>query len=237
MGRHVIAGALKLVTAVAAASGCDQVFGVEPPIDAAVRTACLRDDFTGTELGPLWAVIASQHPWISVGQRDTLELAFAAGTPFDSVNGLGVQTLLDLRGGSMQAELVEPPPVNTHMVLTLSQTREHENYLIDVVTGSAGTLIAFYSRMELVGEPIVHDRAKHRYARIRHDVMSGNVLFELSGDGTAWPIVRTSPASVPFDVLAFGIIAAPTGWGPVAAGTGRWDKLDIKPSGCMPAAP
>ncbi|MBA3392358.1 MAG: hypothetical protein H0T89_06925 [Deltaproteobacteria bacterium] len=222
---------------VIAMTGCDRVLGLRAnPIDSGdplgdgtapdAAATCFVEDFAGAALdASRWTLLDVTNQHIQLEQDESLRVRFNA--PGDlGTNAIRTRPY-DLRGSSVEVELVQASGANTASAFTVVKAQQlTPSYAIDVRAGQ----LTFYNRGGgSANQP--YDITAHRF--LRFDFRSGSIGFQTSRDGLTW----IPDAEMPYlddpsglEIWLGGQIVAE----PLPATTqASWDNLRIVRPACV----
>ncbi len=214
--------------AVLVAAGCSRVFDLDPIAgpDAPVGvSACFVDDFSEAAVSGGWIVAGLGKNVIVTTDAGRLrvDVPESTSTTQDPYGGIA-SSLLDLTGGSIEAELVEPPPFGSSseaFVAIRADELNHYNLLVQ-----HGKVIArTYDDGVLVDVPASYDPARHRVLRLRHDAATNEIVYETHGDATGWLELHRAPFQ--FDVTRVEVAVTAGSFDVAPAYTSRFDNVVV----------
>ncbi|HET6854716.1 MAG TPA: IPT/TIG domain-containing protein, partial [Pyrinomonadaceae bacterium] len=203
------------------------------------ETVLLEDDFNDNALASAkWSSnnLFSGFTDASVLTREiTQQLQIGslfAGQSGSHYNGIRSSNTYNFSGAYSYVELVQAAAINTKADAMFTIGRDADNYYRIYVEEGVFICQAKIGGAKRTLFSSAYNSAVHRYWRIRHDLSTGNVVFETASDNPGLPgswIVRyTEPwnnASVPLATIVFELKAGTWQPEPVAPGTVVFDNF------------
>ncbi len=200
----------------------------------AAEPTLLTDDFNDGVIdqnkwmiGLLSRSSSNYDPLVTVGESNgRLEIAPRASTSSNAYNGIVSLNDWDLTGAGASVELVERPDGNAVAIFSVGtdkdnwhsfRTKSRSLYLESRINGNRT-----YERVNF-------DPVEDRFLRLRHDTVSGDIVFETSPDRQVWTIQRRVPIVIDPSAVKFEMIAGSSD-SVSSPGIAAFDDFEVAPN-------
>jgi len=184
------------------------------------------DDFNDNSLDSTkWALVVGLSPVVVSEQGQQLRITLPANMA--AYNGVVTKSSYDIRGGSVQVQLVQPVSQAGWAENFLQVLLDPQNYLL-INTGAGGTL--FRSMVNGVSDQVIipFDGVAHRYWRIRHTPSTNSISFDTSPNGSTWTTRKTANAGFSLAAVKVQMLAGAYGTGNSAPGAAVYDDFQVQ---------
>jgi len=183
------------------------------------------DDFNDNSLDSTkWGLVSGLSPVVVSEQSQQLRITLPASTA--AYNGVTTKSYYDIRGGTVQVQLVQPVSQAGWCENSLQVSLDPQNYLL-INVGAGSTL--FRSMVNGVNDQLVipFDGVAHRYWRIRHTVSTNSLAFDTSPDGVTWITRKTVTAGFSLGAVKLVMMAGSYGTGNSTPGAAIYDDFQV----------
>ncbi|MCA1579188.1 MAG: hypothetical protein LC794_17705 [Acidobacteria bacterium] len=200
-----------------------------------LTTPTFYDDFNDNSLDSgKWHIGEAASPAVVSEQNQQLRITLPASTA--TYNGIGSNALYDMRGGTVQVELVQSVSQAGWVENFLYLESDAQNYFM-IQTGGGSLLMRARTNGSNDQLVIPYDAAAHRYWRIRHNLNTNSVSFETSPDGAIWTSRKTVTAGFSLTAIRLVLLAGAWGTGNAAPGAAIYNDFQYIPDPSLPGTP
>ncbi len=213
-------------TYVLTAKATDDKGAVTTSSPVVISAAAFFDDFNDNSLNSTnWQVMTPSSAVVVSEQGQQLRITVPASAA--GYNGVTSKSSYDIRGGSVQVQLVQPVSQAGWVENYLQVLLDSQNYLL-INVGAGGTLLR--SMVNGANDQVIipFDGVAHRYWQIRHAQSTNAVSFETSPDGVTWTTRKTATAGFSLAAVKFQLVAGAYGTGNGAPGAAIYDNFQVQ---------